>query len=428
MNESLIFLQNMGFALLLGGLIGIEREKRFKDSRLHEFGGIRTMSLISVFGYLSYALFGPSILFGILTGGFMLLVIAAYISSVQLRQGLGATTEMAAFFVYMVGVLMAMNEYLFATVTALTVLVLLYFKEAIHKFAHKIEKDEMYDTIVFMLIAFVVLPLLPNEMYGPLEVLNPYVIWFVVVLISSISFLSYIGIKFLGAKKGIGMGGFLGGLISSTAVSMTFSALSKKSKKLVNPFVFGILVASTAMFFRVLLEVFFLNPSLLPFLYLPMLSMGSAGILLSVFFWIKKEKSAKVKDSDLNFSSPFQLAPALKFGAVFAALLFISKFASVYYGDQGIYLTAFISGFMDVDAITVSMANLSKTEDISQMTAVTAITIATIVNTVTKGGIVLSFASKKVGWRVFGSMTFIALIGILSVIALSPLYYGLTTV
>ena len=431
MNGHMLFLQNLVITLLLGGLIGLEREKDRKSKDLHEFGGIRTMALVSMLGYLAYFLFGDdAVLFPVLTGGFIMLILASYLVCSYLNKRTGATSEVAAFFVYLVGVLMAMNETLYAAVISLIVLLLLYFKEALHGFARGVKKKEIYSTLKFIAVVFVVLPLLPNETFGPLDVLNPYVIWLMIILVASISFASYIAIKLVGPRKGIGLGGFLGGLISSTAVSMSFSQLSKKAKKLVNPFVFGIMIASTAMFFRILLEVAVLNQDLMAYLSAPMISMGCMGLLISLFYWFRKVKDPDktVSDKDLNFSSPFRLWSAMKFGLFFAALLFISKFASEYFGDQGLYLAALISGLADVDAITVSMANLTATKDVTLIAGATAVTIAAMANTLVKGGIVFMFASRGVGLRVVAAMALIVLTGIVSLLIFLPDFYGFASI
>lgn len=431
MIDPIIFIQNLVLALLLGGLIGLERERNFhRDGDEHEFGGIRTLSLSSVFGFLVYSLFGTSILLFItFSVAFIFLVLISYVVSSYFNKSSGATTELASFFVYLIGVLVAMDQILFASIITLLVVLLLYFKQALHSFAHNVDKEEIYDTLKFIAIAFIVLPLLPNEVFGPLSVLNPHTIWFVVVIISTISFVSYVAIKVLGPRNGIGLGGFLGGLISSTAVSMSFSDLSKRAKTIVNPFVFGIIIASSAMFFRVIVEVSVLNPDLLAYLLVPLLTMGSTGMFLSLIIWLTKGKrKAKFSEKDLHLHSPFKLSSALKFGVLFASILFITKFASIYFGDQGIYLTAFISGFMDVDAITVSMADLTSRGEIGLLAGATAVTIATITNTFTKGLIVLFFGSKLVGRRTFIAMLVIVAAGILSLTILAPIIsaYGIT--
>ncbi len=413
MSEQLLFLQNLGLTLLLGSLIGLERERTRHQEDVHEFGGIRTLSLISILGYLVYSLFPDSIFFYIVTAGFLGLLIASYVMASYIDKTNGATTEIAGLFTYLIGILMAKGDLLIAAVITLIVVLLLYFKKPLHRLAHSIEKEELYDTIKFIAVVFVVLPLLPNQTFGPLNILNPYEIWLIVVLISSISFISYVAIKVVGPKRGIGVGGFLGGLTSSTAVSLSFSQMSKKTNKVVNPFVFGILIACSAMFFRVLLTISILNADLVKILYIPMFSMGGLGLLLALYFWFKPEGKSlgHFSEKELHLKSPFQLMSALHFGLLFAALLFVSKFAADYFGSQGIYLMAFLSGILDVDAIAVSMANLSKDGQITSTVAATGITLAAMTNTVSKGFIVFFLGSRKVGWRSLLALITMALLG-----------------
>lgn len=429
LNGNMVFLQNLVVTVLLGGLVGLEREKDGKKLAIHEFG-IRTMALVAMLGYLAYYLFNDQMqFFALITGGVFLMILATYFVSARINKTTGVTTEFAAVFVYLIGVLMGMGETLVAAVIAMIVLLLLYFKEPLHGFAYRVDKQEIYSTFKFIAVVFIVLPLLPNQTYGPLDVLNPYVIWLMVIFVASISFASYVAIKLMGPKKGIGLGGFLGGLISSTAVSMSFSEISKKSKRFVNPLVFGIMIASSAMFFRVLLEVTVLNHDLMTYLSVPMLSMGVSGLLIALYFWFKKEKEKKVEkkisDDDLNLKSPFQLWPAIQFGLFFAALLFVSKFASEYFGDQGLYVAAFFSGLADVDAITISMANLTASQDVTLISGATTVTIAAMTNTMVKGFIALFFAGRKVAIRVMLAMVTIVFIGALSLLVFLPDFYGI---
>lgn len=427
MNGELLFLQNLFIALLLGGLIGLEREQDRKGTKTHEFGGIRTMALVSVMGYLIYSLFGTDqAVFAIFTAGFIALVLISYVVSSILNKSIGVTTEVAAIFAYMIGLLMGRGEGLYAAVMTLLVLVVLYFKEAIHAFAHKVDKKEMYSTLKFVAVVFVILPLLPNQTFGPLDVLNPYIIWLMVAFISGISFVSYIVVKLIGARRGVGLSGLLGGLISSTAVSVSLAHLSKTEKKLVNPFVFGIIIAATAMFFRVVLEVAVLNPQLLSVLTGPMIAMGVTGLLLAAYFWFarKGKKKGKVGGEQLKISSPFQLKPALHFGIFFAVLLLVSKFATVYFGDQGLYITALFSGMVDVDAITVSMANLSLMGDVSLLVAALAVIVAALSSNLVKAFIVVLFASEEVARKVVISMVLITFVGIISLFIFNPELHG----
>ena len=210
-----------------------------------------------------------------------------------------------------------------------------------------------------------------------------------------LSFLSYIAIKAFGTKRGITFAGFLAGFISSTALAFSFSAQSRKNPNIVMPYVLAIIIASTGMFFRVILEVAILNRELVADLLLPILSMGFVGILAAVFYWVKKQPaSKKVKDQVSEMQSPFQIKPALKFSFFFLLVLFLSQAANDLVGERGIYITSILSGLLDVDAITVSMASLAKT-DISHRVATIAITLAAMTNTLAKAAIFLLFGSRQ---------------------------------
>ncbi|QQR55151.1 MgtC/SapB family protein [Candidatus Peregrinibacteria bacterium] len=428
MPETFLFFQDLGLALLMGGLIGLERERNHGQTEpVHAFGGLRTMALVSLYGFLAYRLFFDHLfLFVLFTAAYFSLVIASYVISSLQNKNLGATTELAGFFVYMIGLLVGRGGVgeLYATVITLVLVLILYFKQPLHRFAHRLGKTELYDTLKFIAVVFVILPLLPNRSYGPLDIFNPYEVWFVVVLICSISFASYVGIKLLGPKKGIGLGGFLGGLISSTAVTLSFSALSKKSQKLVNPFIFGLLLAASAMFIRVLFTVLVLHPALLEQLLIPLLAMTLCGFALATYFWFQKKEpfSDVLSLQELPLKSPFQLSTAIQFALIFSVLLFASKFAAVSFGELGLYLTAFFSGTFDVDAITVSMTHLAQDGSISNSMAAMGVLIVVMTNTLSKGFIALFLASRQVGLRVLLSMILVVLVGWAS--ALIPVSYG----
>jgi len=323
-----VIIQQIGTAVLLASLIGLERERKYQDDGHCGVGGLRTFLLIGLLGALTFILSNVSIWFFVaLTVGFLAFIIASYVIASNKDTG---ASWIAAILVYLIGVFCGMQEYLLATVVALLVLAVLYFKSPLHALAKKLNKKEFISTMKFIIIAFVVLPLLPNVWIGPYEFFNIYVIWLMVVFISGISFLSYIAIKLFGTKRGIGITGFLAGLISSTALTLSFSGESRKNKNIINPYVVAVLVASSAMFFRILFEVVVLNASLLRLLIIPMLVMGIIGLFSAVVFWFKKggKISEKAKNKAIKMESPFSLKPALKFAAFFAWILFLTKFAS----------------------------------------------------------------------------------------------------
>ncbi len=402
----------LGVAFALSTLVGLEREHRYQLDKTNGFGGIRTFSLIGLFGALSYVI-GEKIpyLFIVFSAGFFLFIVASYLMTGYLQRSSGATSEVAAIIVYLIGVMSALELYFLATVIALVVLSMLYFKDTLHNWAKSLKSRELVSTIEFMIIAFVVLPMLPNQAYGPYDFFNPYIVWLMVVFISGISFLSYVAIKILGQKRGIAITGFLAGFISSTALTFSFSSESKKNRSVVNPFALAIVIASTAMFFRVLLEVSVLNSNLLSYLIWPLVTMGGVGILGAFYLWMSKEKTPKdLGEKMIKMKSPFSLVPAIKFAAVFSLIFLVSKFASDVMGDKGIYLTSFVSGLMDVDAMTVSMANAAKT-GLDYSTASLAIIIAAMTNTFAKGLIFLIFGSLKVALRILAVFALMLIAG-----------------
>lgn len=418
------FLQQFGMALGLSVLIGLEREQRKKNLvGGGAFAGVRTFGLIGLMGALSVFVADISeILSVFVTIVVFALIVSAYVVAALKKGRIGLTTEVSAVITYIIGVLCAYGEGVIAVVLTLITLAMLYFKEPLQNFAVNLKKSEFISTIKFMIIAFVVLPLLPNVWMGPYDVFNPYVVWLMVVFVSGISFASYIVIRLLGAKKGILVTGFLAGLISSTALALDFSKQSKEHKKVVSPYVLAVLVASIASLVRALLIVSVLNVGLVRMLAIPLMSMIVVGVLcvFIISLFGKKSDEAHIKGVEKSYStkSPFTLVPALKFGALFAVILFATKIAQIYFGDRGLSLAGFLSGVLDVDAITVSVANLSKTliapSGVSYVPYVVAITLAAVSNTLFKGGVFVVFGSKKASFRLGLAFLLMIVAGVVS--------------
>lgn len=409
--------QELGIAVALASLIGLEREHVYQKTNVEDFAGLRTFMLMGLFGALSYMLFADNVaIFTALTSGFLALIVASYVVTSHRKYGSGVTSQVAAIIIYLVGILCAMDQYVFATTVTLAMLTVLYFKTALHKWVRSIKDEELLSTIQFAVIAFVVLPLLPNHGYGPYEVFNPYIIWLMVVLVSGISFLSYIAIKIFGAKRGVGISGFLGGLISSTALTLSFSEQSKKNPKIVNPYAFAVIIASTAMFFRIAVLVAILNKELFAHVAIPLVTMGLAGLVCAGFLWTRSENETVkqgARGSIVKFKSPFSMIPALKFAVIFAAVLFLSKYAVVKMGNSGLYLTSIVSSFLDADPIAISVTKLVK-EGLTMFSASVAVTIAVFVNTISKGIIFFVLGNRAVALKILISMGFMITCGAIS--------------
>jgi len=417
--EILPFIQKLLYGLFLGAVVGLEREHISQTKGFKAFAGIRTYSLIGSIGVLLSVVEGYSIeLFLMIAAAVVGLLIATYVTSTIKLAGVGATSEVAAIVVLIVGYLVGLGEFTMATIITVATFLLLYVKKPLHYFARVVKKEEMHSIIQFIVIALIVLPLLPNQTFGPYDALNPHLIWLMVVLISGISFAGYLGMKLFGAGKGISVTGFLGGLISSTAVAFSFSKNSKVYKAITNPFVFGMVIASAAMFFRVLLEVLIVNRDLLSVLWIPLVITGAFGLLISFliwYFWLRHENKKTGKGTEVKTGKPLDLVGALKFGVLFAVILLVSKAADAEFGEKGIYVTSIISGLVDTDAISVSLANLAK-DEISHTTAAIGIGLAALSNTMVKAFVALAFARKKVGLRTFGALLLIVVVGGLSLL------------
>ncbi len=320
------------------------------------------------------------------------LIIVAY-STTARHERIGMTTEVAGLVVMLNGALCYWGLISLAVASAVSVTVLLSIKPFTQLFVDKLSSEDVYATLQFAVISAVILPVLPNASFGPppFDVLNPYKIWLMVVFISGISFLGYATIKFVGSERGIGLIGLLGGMVSSTAVTLTFAERSRSQTALVRPFTLAILISWVVMFVRVLVEVFVVNRPLLAVVWLPVAATGGVGLAYSAFLFFFQRPS---EASDVKFSNPFELGTAIKFGLLYGVILLVARAAQMYLGDAGTYASAILSGLTDVDAITLSMAELSKPgAGLSMETAARSIVLAISSNTVVKGGIVVTTAS-----------------------------------
>lgn len=390
-NEFSIIWYRIFVAVLIGLLIGVEREST-KQAAKNYFAGIRTVPLISIFGFLA-ALIATKVGVYIFIAFFLifgLLIAISYFFSSQTGE-IGGTTEMTYLIVFVLGALAYWDYLLLAGSIAVLTAVFLTFKTELRNFAGKLEEEDLYAAIKFALITVIILPLLPDETYDPFNVLNPRQIWYFVVLIAGINFVGFVLFKLIGAKQGIQLLSVFGGLASSTALTITFAQRSKNAESLSRSFAAGILLASTIMFPRILLIIFIIAPELISSLVLPVIVFSIAGIVISFFLWIKKD-STSLKEIDLY--NPFSLKFAVKFGLIFTVVLFASAAAQEYFGSRGIYITSFISGFANMDAVALTISDLIK-NTIDKEVGITALVIAFISNTIIKGVITSFFGTKQ---------------------------------
>ena len=378
-----------GAALGLGMLIGMERERTRGDEKT--FAGVRTFSLVALFGAI--AVFtgeqsGFHWIVGLAFMAILALVVSAYYITAKGGE-IGATTEVSVLITFFVGGICAWGEVGVAGAITVVAMLLLALKGWLHNLASRIEPSDVEATLKFAIITLIILPLVPDTNFGPagLEVINPYKTWLMVVLIAGLNFVGYILVKVLGREHGLGITGLLGGLVSSTAVTLSFSQRSRSEPHLAPVLALAILLAWTVMFFRVVVEVGVVNFSLAKSLVLGMALMGAVSLVICLLLWRRGRSTEKAEvESGHN---PFELGDAIKFGGLFAVVIFVASAAQLYFGDNGLYLAGALAGLTDVDAIALSMANLAQQDPSNSSAAARTIVIAVISNTMVKCGMTI---------------------------------------
>jgi uncharacterized membrane protein (DUF4010 family) len=407
-----LFIQNTVLSLVLGFLIGLQREMHtIYANKIQDFGGARTFSMIALFGYLSaWANTYFSYFFVIAAAVMGMLLIAAYVvNSISISEK-GSTTEFAALVTFVIGGMLHVTVPIFSVFVAIIVLFVLNIKETVREYEQTITKKDLSAAILFMIMTFVILPILPDRAIDPFGLVNFYRIWIMVVLVAGISFFGYIAIRILGSTHGIGAAGLFGGLVSSTAVAMSMARRIHENGFLAKNLALGIALASSMMLIRAGIEIWVINPELSrPFL-IPIVvgSIAGYGYIALLYFTSKRENIAQ----DIEFKNPFDLKEALIMGLVFGATLALIELSNRYIGNMGVYTIALLSGIADVDAIILSLSSLAK-NGLSSSTAHYGIMIAILSNTIAKAALVLFLGKTElfrlvVGYYIVSIGTFIA--------------------
>lgn len=409
---------NLFTALGIGLLIGIERgwSGRLEDEG-DRVAGIRTFSLVGLLGgvWTEVSRFVSEWMLAVAFLALAALVITSYIikAKVEEEKDLGITTEVALLLTFTLSSWAAFGYHVYALGVTVIVISLLSLKPTLHSWLHKIEVKEIYAGIKLLIITVILLPLLPNKGYGPWEAINPHWIWWMVVLISGLSFTGYILIKYLGENKGTMLTAITGGLASSTAVTISLAQFAKQQKKIVSGiFIGGVLVASSIMFVRVGIEVAIVNAGLLHPLWIPLTIM--LILTLGSGFWLWQQQLQLADDQPpIELKNPLQFFTALQFGLLLGVILLLGTAMEKWYGDQGIYLLSLFSGLMDVDAITLSLSRMAN-EGTDPSVATIGILIAVITNTLVKAGLFIFWAGYEKSKQLIWLIILISILGILS--------------
>jgi len=403
-----------GLAFVIGILVGLQREYAHQQAERGLFAGARTLALIGLAGCASALLANltsmPWIFIASLLAVGALIAISYFVTASA--GDIGLTSEIAAVLVFLIGALCYWGSLEVAAALGVGTAVLLSLKVSVRRFVGRITEQDVLATLKFAVITAIVLPLLPNRTFGPapLDVLNPQNVWLMVVFISAISFIGYVLIKLVGPRRGVGLTGLLGGLVSSTAVTLSFTQRSRGHAALAKPFALAITVAWTMMFARLLVEAAVLNGQLLSALWIPIGGAGGAGLVYCGYLlFFAREKGG---GEEIELKAPFELGPALRFAIAYAAILVVSRGAQMLLGDPGVYVSAAISGIADVDAITLSLARMAGAGTVEIETASKAIVLAAMVNTSVKGGIVLILGAASLRKSILPAIALILAVGL----------------
>ncbi|KAB0317509.1 MgtC/SapB family protein [Vibrio diabolicus] len=402
---------NLIIALLLGAIVGTQRGWVMRNSvEGSRVAGIRTFSLVGLLGGLVGIL--ANIYTPLLIGfAFIALVILTCIAFViqQKKSGdVSITGVVSIMVVFVLGNLAVSGEAVLAAAAAVITAVVLDNKRELHQALQKLQEYELDAALRLLLISIVMLPLLPNQSYGPWNALNPYEIWWMVVLIASISFVGYFAIKIGGAKRGILFTSVFAGLSSSTALTLQFSHLSREQASISPLLASGILLSCGTMFPRLLIVLSVINPQLVKLLWPIVMAMMVALYIPAWWIWRRSEVE-QIEQSNKQ-TNPLALQSALFFGLVLAVIMLLAHALSEWFGNAGVLILSALSGITDVDAISLTLGRQS-TQTLSVTTAALGILIAASVNTIVKMGMVIAIGDKKLWRRIAPVMTGCVVVG-----------------
>ncbi len=374
-------------ALGIGLLIGLERGwKDRADPDGSRVAGFRTIGLIGFLGGLfAFIDTGSGLVIAAGFVGLALLLREGFEAQIDVTRIVSVTTMVAALSAYALGALAVLGHTQAAAAGAVVVTFVLWLRTPFHALLHKIEEKELSAFLRLLLISVVVLPVLPDQAYGPYDAINPRAIWWLVVLISGLEFAGYLGVKWLGSRRGLGLLALAGSFASSTAVTLSFARFSRNDAGDARALVGGTTLAWAGMIIRTAVIIGGFAPALVGPLALPFGFMLIVALGLSAMFLFHRGTQAA---PELVLSNPLDLRSALFFAALLATALLLFRAAAEILGSTGIYGIALVAGAVDVDAISLSMVRMSAT-GLDTETAAIAVALAAIANTLLKGTIAI---------------------------------------
>lgn len=408
--------QQIGIALGLGLLVGLQRERVAT-----QLAGFRTFGLTAVLGTVCAQLAPELGAWLPVAGLFALAAVTVAANHLEARSrepeekhDPGLTTEVALLLLYLVGVYLVAGRQEVAIVVGAGTAVLLYLKPQLHGLAGRLGEDDFRTIMQFALISLVILPILPDRSWDPYGVLNLQQIWFMVVLVVGLGIAGYVAYKLFGETKGMLVAGLLGGMISSTATTVSYARRTRESPEQSRAAGLVILLASGVVFVRVLVELAVVAPAVLRQAAAPF------GILLAAFtlviaglWWHGSRESEPVAPP----GNPSQLRPALVFGLLYAAVLFLVAAVNDFFGAQGLWVVAALSGLTDMDAVTLSLGRMATAGQLPAGSAWRLITVASLSNLAFKVAAVAFLGSRKLLARVAFGYAVVAAVAVVLLVA-----------
>lgn len=394
-------LASLAISLALGMLVGIQRgwinRKMQPGSRV---AGIRTYSLVGLLGGIAGILsasYGHWII-GVMFLCLTIIMVSAYINSQKVKHDLSITSLIGMLLTFSFGVLCAEGYWTLAACSAVITTLILDNKDEIHSALEKLQEVELDAAIKLLLISVVMLSVLPNKGYGPWDAINPYEIWWMVVLIASISFVGYFAVKIGGTHRGLIFTGLFAGLSSSTALTMHFARLAKANPAHRFILASGILAACGTMFPRVLFVCYLINPALGSILIMPVVIMTLLTYAPALVIWFRRREP--ISETIELKQNPLELSTALTFGSILTAIILASHVLRDWFGSMGVYILSMISGITDVDAITLTLARQSSdavmaVNNAQLQEASIAILIAAATNSIVKASLAAGLSNQN---------------------------------
>ena len=383
-------LVQLATSMLLGLLVGLQRQRTESS-----VAGFRTFPLIAAFGTVCAWL--AAVHGGwIIAAGFLavaaLLVVGNLVQAKGGDTDAGQTTEVAALLLFGLGAYLVVGDMAVAVALGGAIALLLHYKELLHGFAARIGERDVTAIMQFVLVTLVVLPVLPDRAYDAYGVLNPFQVWLMVVLIVGIGLAGYVAYKLFGARAGTVLGGLLGGLISSTATTLSYARRTKAVPSVGALAALVIMIAAATVFVRLLAEVAVVAPDHFSRMAPPLAAMLAACIAISLFMY----RHARGHDGEMPAQgNPADLRSAIIFGALYAVIIFAVAAVKDEFGQQGLYTVAVLSGLTDMDAITLSTAQLARQGRLDPGIAWRLVLIASMANLAFKAGIVALLGSRE---------------------------------